>query len=548
MNFIEEKIVKKGNLDKLKLRFPPEPNGTKIVSIVDGMEVIKYNSGLHLGHAKSMCLNFGIAEKYGASCILRFDDTNPSTEESEYVDTMIKDIEWLGFKPSKVTYTSDYFDLIYEKLIYLAKKGLVYVDLSSSEEIAMLKGTPTSPGIDSPYRDVDYKLNLDLIERMRSGEFPEGSMTIRAKIDMSHPNMIMRDPILYRIIDTPHYRTGSKWKIYPMYDFAHPLCDYFEEITDSLCTLEFEVHRPLYMWVLMNCDLSGTIPEETEFARLNLDYSIMSKRKIKSLSDIGIVDGWDDPRLPTISGLRRRGYTPESIRNFCDKVGVTKRESLISHLLLEECLRVDLNKRSKRIMGVMDPIKLTIKNWTGPDEILEIENNPEDPSMGSRSVLFGGSLWIESEDFMKEANSKYHRLKLGGEVRLKGAYIIKAVDCIEVDGRVIEVICEYDPETKSGMPSRKVKGTIHWVNRDTGIFRNVNNYDILFDHPNPDGNGKDFLNHLNKDSLITNDGVFEPSILNLRIGESVQMVRKGYYTLDKDGSSLNRAVSLKEGF
>jgi len=548
MNFIEEKIVKKGNLDKLKFRFPPEPNGTKVVTISDGKEVIKYNSGLHLGHAKAMCLNFGLAEKYGAPCILRFDDTNPSTEEAEYVNSMIKDIEWLGFRPSKITYTSDYFEMVYEKLIFLAKKGLVYVDSSTSDEIASMKGTPTSPGINSPYRDRSIDSNLDLIDKMRLGYFPEGSMIVRAKIDMSHPNMIMRDPILYRIVDKPHHRTKSDWKIYPMYDFAHPLCDYFEEISDSLCTLEFEVHRPLYMWVLMNCDLSGNIPEETEFARLNLDYSIMSKRKIKLLSDEGLVDGWDDPRLPTISGLRRRGYTPESIRNFCDKVGVTKRESLISHLLLEECLREDLNKRSRRFMGVMDPIKLTIKNWVGGYELIEVENNPEDPSMGMRKIPFSRSLWIEAEDFRKEANSKYHRLKLGSEVRLKGAYIVKAIDCIEIDGKITEVICEYDPNTKSGSSDRKVKGTIHWVSCDYGILRKVNEYDVLFDHPNPDGNGKDFLDHLNKESLVVREGYFEPFILDLKVGECVQMMRRGYYTLDKDGISFNRSVSLKEGF
>ncbi len=548
MNFIEEKIIKRGNLDKLKLRFPPEPNGTKIISISDGKEVIKYNSGLHLGHAKSMCLNFGIAEKYGAPCILRFDDTNPSTEESEYVDSIIKDVEWLGFSPSKITYTSDYFRYIYDKLIHLAKKGLVYVDLSTSEEMAEMKGTPTSSGVNSPYRDRSVEVNLDLIDRMKIGEFPEGSMTIRAKIDMSDPNMIMRDPVLYRIINKPHHRTGSDWNIYPMYDFAHPLCDYVEEITDSLCTLEFEVHRPLYMWVLMNCDLSGTLPEETEFARLNLDYSIMSKRKIKILIEEGIIDGWDDPRLPTISGLRRRGYTPDSIKNFCEKVGVTKRESLISHLLLEGCLREDLNKKARRIMGVMDPIKLTIKNWpTDIVETLEIENNPEDPSMGFRSVLFGGSLWIESEDFKKEANSKFHRLKLGSEVRLKGAYIVKAVDCIEIDGKITEVICEYDPSTKSGDSDRKVKGTIHWVHKDSAVFRRVRDYDILFDHPNPDGNGKDFLNHLNKESISEKVGIFESEILNIGIGDTVQMIRKGYYCLDSD-NTFNRSVSLKEGF
>lgn len=549
MNFIEEKILKRGGTKNLKFRFPPEPNGSKsVIELEDGTTVTKYNSGLHLGHVKSMCLNFGLSEKYDSPCVLRFDDTNPASEESEYVNSMISDIEWLGFIPSDITYTSDYFSSIYEKLIHLAKKGLVYVDESSSEEISIGKGTPTSPGENSPYRNRSIELNLNLINRMKLGEFRPGSMTIRAKIDMSSPNMIMRDPIVYRILDTPHHRTGNDWKIYPMYDFAHPLCDYFEGISDSLCTLEFEVHRPLYMWVLHNCDLSGTLPEETEFARLNLDYSIMSKRKIKTLIDEYIVDGWDDPRLPTVSGLRRRGYTPESLKNFCNKVGVTKRDSLVSHLILEECLRSDLNKKARRFMGVVDPIKLTICNWPkGKTEIVHLDNNPEDPSMGTREVEFSGELWMESNDFKKEFNAKYHRLKIGGEVRLKGAYIVKAVDFIEEGGEIVEVICEYDPKTKSGSEStRKVKGTIHWVSRGHSISRRVNDYDLLFSHPNPDGNGKNFLEHVNNDSLVTRWGYFEKEIVKLKIGESVQLIRNGYYTLDKDGSSFNKSVALKE--
>lgn len=549
MNFIEEKILKRGNLDKLKFRFPPEPNGSKTISVIDGVEVVRYNSGLHLGHAKAVCLNFGLARKYNAPCILRFDDTNPKTEESEYVDSMIEDIRWLGFEPSDITYTSDYFEFIYSCIVSLIMNGKAYVDSSTSEEIASMKGTTTLPGSNSPFRDRSLEDNLDLLKKMKDGDFKEGSMVVRAKIDMSDPNMIMRDPILYRIIDTPHFRTGSNWKIYPMYDFAHPLCDYYEKITDSLCTLEFEVHRPLYNWILSNCNLGGDLPEETEFARLNVDYSIMSKRKIKLLMDNSVVDGWDDPRLLTISGLRRRGYTPESIVNFCEKIGVTKRESLISHLLLEESLREDLNKKSRRLMGVMDPIKLTIKNWDSVVEWVEIDNNPEDPLMGTRLVPFSDNLYIEREDFRVEANAKYHRLKIGGEVRLKGAYIVKAVDYIENNGVITEVICEYDPTSRSGEgESRKVKGTIHWVARDYSISREVNDYDVLFDHPNPDGNDKNFLDHINTESISKKVGKFETSILGISTGDPVQMMRKGYYVLDIDGKSFNRSVSLKEGF
>jgi len=547
MNFIEEKILSKGNLEKLKFRFPPEPNGSKTIVIDEsGNESIKYDSGLHLGHAKSICLNFGLAKKYNVPCILRFDDTNPRSEESEYINSMIRDIEWLGFSLNEISYTSDYFDFIYSCVVSLMLNGKAYIDDLTSEEIANMKGTTTSPGTNSPFRDRSLEENLDLLNRMKLGEFPERSKVVRAKIDMSDPNMIMRDPILYRIIDVDHFRTGNAWKIYPMYDFAHPLCDYYEKITDSLCTLEFEIHRPLYMWVLEHCNLGGNFPEETEFARLNVDYSVMSKRKIKNLIDNGFISGWDDPRLLTISGLRKRGYTPESIKNFCERIGVTKRESLISHLLLEESLREDLNKKSKRIMGVMDPIKLTISNWKSGVEWVEIDTNPEDTSMGTRFVPFSNEVYIEREDFRKEANSKYHRLKIGGEVRLKGSYIIKAVDCVEENGEVIEVICEYDPTTIS--EPRKVKGTIHWVSCDHSIERDVYEYDVLFDHPNPDGGGRNYMDHINKESIFRKSGKFDVGILDLNIGETVQMMRKGYYVLDTDGESFNKSVSLKESF
>jgi glutaminyl-tRNA synthetase len=544
MNFIEEKILEKGNLDKLKLRFPPEPNGA---ILNDGRAV----GGLHLGHAKSICLNFGLAEKYNAPCVLRFDDTNPSTEKTEFVNSMIEDVKWLGFNPSEIRFTSDYFSFLYDCAVTLIKKGLAYVDDSTSEEIARLKGTPTISGTPSPYYSRSVEENLDLFERMRLGEFAEGSRILRAKIDMSSPNMILRDPVLYRIIEMPHHRTGDKWKIYPMYDFAHPLSDYIEGITDSLCTLEFEVHRPLYMWVLENCDLENPLPEETEFARLNIDWTVMSKRKLKRLVEEGFVSGWDDPRMPTISGLRRRGFTPTSIREFCDRISVTKRESVVSYTLLEECLRGELNKTSNRLMGVFDPIKLVITNWNGGTEMVPIENNPEDETSGMRDVPFSGEIFIERDDFREESNAKYHRLKLGGEVRLKGAYVIKANEVIkDSNGEIIEVRCTYDPLSKSGMVlDRKIKGTIHWVSCESAVRMSVNEYDRLFTNSEPDKGDEDFINSINTNSLVVNKlAVFEPEVRNCVVGVPVQMMRKGYYVLDFDGNSFNRTVSLKEGW
>ena len=544
MNFIEEKILEKGNLDKLKLRFPPEPNGA---ILNDGRAV----GGLHLGHAKSICLNFGLAEKYNAPCVLRFDDTNPSTEKTEFVNSMIEDVKWLGFTPSEIRFTSDYFSFLYDCAVILIKKGLAYVDDSTSEEIAILKGTPTIPGMNSPFRSRSVEENLDLFERMRLGEFSEGSRILRAKIDMHSPNMILRDPVLYRIILTSHHRTGDSWKIYPMYDFAHPLSDYIEGITDSLCTNEFEVHRPLYMWVLENCDLTNPLPEETEFARLNIDWTVMSKRKLKRLVEEGHVSGWDDPRMPTISGLRRRGFTPTSIRDFCDRISVTKRESVVSYSLLEECLRGELNKTSNRLMGVFDPIKLVITNWNSGTELVSIENNPEDETSGMREVSFSGELWIEREDFREEANAKYHRLKLGGEVRLKGAYVVKANEVIkDSNGEIIEIRCTYDPMSKSGMVlDRKIKGTIHWVSCETGVRMKVNEYDRLFTTSEPDRGEEGFIFFLNPNSLVVNEWVvFEPEVLNCKVGVPVQMMRKGYYVLDLDGRSFNKTVSLKEGW
>jgi glutaminyl-tRNA synthetase len=530
MNFIEEKILEKMNLDRLRLRFPPEPNGY-----------------LHIGHAKSIILNFGLAEKYGRPCNLRFDDTNPMSEDENYVKSIINDVRWLGFTPDKIVNTSDYFEFLYNCAVTLIKKGLAYVDDSTSEEIALMKGTPTSIGKDSPYKSRSIDENLDLFNRMRLGEFKEGSKILRANIDMTSPNMILRDPVIYRIINTTHHNTGDTWKIYPMYDFAHPLSDYIEGITDSLCTLEFEVHRPLYMWVLENCNLENELPEETEFSRLNIDYTVMSKRKLKRLVDEGYVDGWDDPRLPTISGLRRRGFTPESIKDFCDRVGVTRKESIVSYLLLEECLRTDLNIRSNRMMGVMDPVKLIITNWDKGTEMVEVENNPGDEKAGTRMIPFSGELWIEREDFREEANNKFHRLKLGGEVRLKGGYVVKATDVVKDGGEIVEIHCTYDPLSKSGMElDRKVKGTIHWVSVEHGVNITVNEYDRLFINESPDKGDEDFTSYLNPNSLVINDkAVFEPSVVNMK--GTVQMMRKGYYILDENGT-INKTVSLKEGW
>ena len=532
MNFIEEKILEKANLDKLKLRFPPEPNGY-----------------LHIGHAKSICLNFGLAEKYNRPCNLRFDDTNPSAEDISFVNSIKEDVSWLGFKwDGDPKFTSEYFTFIYECAVTLIKKGLAYVDDSTSEEIALLKGTPTTAGKDSPYKSRSIEENLDLFNRMRLGEFPEGSKTLRANIDMSSPNMILRDPIIYRMINKTHHNVGDTWKIYPMYDFAHPLSDFIEGITDSLCTLEFEVHRPLYMWVLENC-VTGDLPEETEFARLNIDYTVMSKRKLKRLVEEGFVSGWDDPRMPTISGLRRRGFTPKSIRDFCEEISVTRSNSIISHKVLEECLRVDLNKSANRIMGVMDPVKLTITNWVGGTEWVEVENNPEDPNAGTRMVPFTGVLWIEREDFRLEADKKFHRLKLNEEVRLKGGYVVRATDVVMNGDIITEIKCTFDPNSKSGMTlDRKVKGVIHWVSVEHAINMDVNEYDTLFTESNPD-DLEDFTTCINPNSLVVNTkAMFEPHIMILEPGVPVQMMRKGYYCLDKDGGAFNKTVSLKEGW
>jgi len=527
MNFIEEKIIEKVNRGiKPVLRFPPEPNG----------------KSLHLGHAKSMCLNFGLAEKYNGECNLRFDDTNPSAEKAEYVDAIINDIKWLGFTPTRIEHTSNYFETIYGYAVKLIKKGLAYVDDSSSEEIANMKGSLVTPGVDSPYKTRTIATNLDLFLRMRNGEFSNGEKTLRLNIDMASPNMILRDPVIYRIMHEHHHNTGNEWCIYPLYDFAHPISDYIENISDSLCTLEFEVHRPLYNWILENLDLRYPLPEETEFARLNVSYNVMSKRKLKTLVDENYVNGWDDPRLLTLSGLRRKGYTPAAIKLFCETVGYTKRDSLIDFKLLEECLRSDLNKIALRYMVVLNPLKITITNYKNEFEKCVIENNPENVKDGEREVIFTKELFIEAEDFREIANNKYHRLKIGGEVRLKGAYIIKAEEVVKDElGNIIEVKCTYDPTTKSGESDRKVKGTIHWVSAIYNKEIVVNEYENLFTEEMPES----FDNI--KSSVLSKTAIAELPIENTIIGKAVQFMRNGYFTLDKDGSFI-KTVSLKDGF
>jgi len=535
-NFIEKIIEEEFKERNLKFRFSPENNGY-----------------LHIGHAKSICLNFGLAEKYGVECNLRFDDTNPTTEKVDFINPIIEDINWIGFKPSNIFYTSDYYETIFEFAKILISNGDAYVCELSSEELSRYNGTPFTIGTESPFRKRSIEENLLLFDKMKNGDYEEGSVTLRAKIDLKSSNMLMRDPVLYRIKKHSHYRTSDKWCIYPMYDFAHPISDALERISNSLCTLEFETHREFYNWVLNKLKkfLPSDIPVQTEFARLNIDWTVMSKRKLKRLVEEGHVSGWDDPRMPTISGLRRRGFTPTSIREFCDRISVTKRESVVSYSLLEECLRGELNKTSNRLMGVFDPIKLVITNWNNGVEMVSIENNPEDETSGVREVPFSGELFIEREDFREEANAKYHRLKLGGEVRLKGAYVIKANEVIkDSNGEIIEVRCTYDPMSKSGMTlDRKIKGTIHWVNCDTAVRMKVNEYDRLFTTSEPDRGDEGFIFFLNPNSLVINEkAVFEPEVRNCKAGVPVQMMRKGYYVLDLDGKSFNRTVSLKEGW
>lgn len=540
-NIIEEDLKNNKNEGRVHTRFPPEPNGY-----------------LHIGHAKSICLNFGLAEQYNGKCNLRFDDTNPATESVEYVNSIREDVKWLGFDwEDREFYASDYFDQLYEFATKLIKKGKAFVCDLTPEEVSEQRGTPTDPGQESPYRNRTVEENLDLFERMKNGEFPEGSRMLRAKIDMSSPNMHMRDPVLYRIKHAHHHRTGDKWCIYPMYDFAHGQSDYIEGITHSVCTLEFEVHRPLYDWLLDHIIDTEYRPRQIEFARLNLSYTVMSKRKLLELVNGGYVDGWDDPRMPTISGLRRRGYTPESIRLFSEKVGVAKRDNMIDVALLEFSIREDLNKKAQRVMAVLNPLKVVLTNYPeGAEEELDAENNPEDPSMGSRKVPFSRELYIERDDFMEDPPKKYFRLFPGGEVRLKNAYIIKCEEALkDAAGEVVELRCTYDPATKSGedRSGRKVKGTLHWVSAPHALDVEARLYDRLFVDEDPASQKVDDLkNGLNPESLKILTGCkAEPSLKGAKPGTRVQFQRLGYFCVDGKYSTgdklvFNRTVTLRD--
>ncbi len=547
LNFIEQIVeadLKAGkNGGRLNTRFPPEPNGY-----------------LHIGHAKAICMDFGIAEKFGGTCNLRFDDTNPVKEDVEYVDSIMEDIHWLGFDwGDRLYYASDYFPKLWDLAIRLIKEGKAYVDEQSSEEIARQKGTPTQPGIESPYRNRSVEENLDLFERMNKGEFEEGRFVLRAKIDMASPNMHFRDPIMYRIIKHPHHRTGTKWNVYPMYDFAHGQSDYFEGVTHSICTLEFEVHRPLYEYFVKELADESYCPRQIEFNRLNLTYTVMSKRKLLQLVKEGLVAGWDDPRMPTICGLRRRGYTPESIKNFIQKIGYTKYDGIISVSLLEHSIREDLNKTAIRVSAVLNPVKLIITNYPeNKVEYLETENNPEDPEAGTHQIPFTRELYIERDDFMENPPKKFFRLAPDQEVRLKSAYIIKCTGIKkDSDGNVEEIYCEYDPDTRSGMPGsmRKVKGTLHWVSAEHSSTAEVRLYDRLFNVENPaEEKDVDFRELLNPDSLkIVDNCRIEPYLAeNAKPGNRYQFQRTGYFCVDPDSTDghlvFNRTVSLKDSW
>jgi glutaminyl-tRNA synthetase len=542
-NFLEEIIaedIKNGKHGgRVLTRFPPEPNGY-----------------LHIGHATSICLNFGLAKQFGGKTNLRFDDTNPVTEDTEYVDSIRNDIKWLGFEWANEFYASDYFDTLYAFAEKLIQEGLAYVDDSSAEEIAAMKGTPTEPGKHSPFRDRSVEENLDLFRRMRAGEFKEGEKTLRAKIDMASPNMHLRDPLMYRIKFAHHHRTGDKWCIYPMYDFAHGQSDSIEEITHSICTLEFEVHKPLYNWFI---DKLGIFPsQQYEFARRNLNYTVMSKRKLLQLVNEKHVNGWDDPRMPTVSGLRRRGYTPESIRHFCDLVGIARRENVIDVGLLEFCIREDLNKSATRRMVVLDPIKLIIDNYEeGKVEMLHGENNPEvEGGGGSREIPFSRELWIERDDFMEEPPKKFFRLGPGLMVRLKHAYIIKCESFVkDADGNITEIHCTYIPESRSGNDTSgiNVKGTMHFVSASHAVPVQVNLYDRLFKVENPSAEEGDFKSYINENSLhVVTNAMAENDLRHAKVGDKFQFIRLGYFTPDLDSTSdkliFNRTVTLKDSW
>jgi len=539
LNFLEEVIeedLKNGKYKQIITRFPPEPNGY-----------------LHIGHAKSICLNFGLTKKYSGYTNLRFDDTNPVTEDTEYVESIKDDVRWLGFNWKNELYASDYFANLYEYALKLIRKGLAYVDDSTSEEIAKMKGTPTEPGKDSPFRNRSAKENEDLFVRMKNGEFPDGTRTLRAKIDMASPNMLMRDPVLYRIKHAHHHRTGDEWCIYPMYDMAHGQSDSIEKVTHSICTLEFIPHRELYDWLIEKLELFPS--HQYEFARLNLTYTVMSKRKLLQLVNEKYVESWDDPRMPTISGLRRRGYTPESIRDFCDRIGVAKRENLIDVGLLEFCVREHLNKIALRRMVVFDPVKVVITNYPADKvEQVETDNNPEDPDTGTREIPFSRELYIEREDFMENPPKKYFRLAPGQMVRLKSAYIIKCDDVIkDENGIVHEIRCSYIPESRSGTDTSgiNVKGTLHWVSVQHAVTVEVRLYDRLFKVEDPSNEEGDFKDYVNAESLkVVHPAYAEPALMKSKFDERYQFLRKGYFTLDKDTSAsrivFNRTVTLKD--
>ena len=539
--FVEQDLADGKNGSRIQTRFPPEPNGY-----------------LHIGHAKAICLDFGIARNYGGICNLRFDDTNPVKEDVEYVDSIQEDIQWLGYQWANIYYASDYFQQLWDLAVELIKQGKAYIDEQSAETIAKQKGSPTVPGTESPYRNRPVEENLALFYKMNTGEIPEGAMVLRAKIDMTSPNMHFRDPLMYRIITShPHHRTGWQWKAYPMYDYAHGQSDYFEGVTHSLCTLEFEVHRPLYDWFIDQFKTSDYRPRQIEFNRLNLTYTVMSKRKMLQLVQEGLVSGWDDPRMPTICGLRRRGYSPQAIHNFIDKIGYTKFEAQNDIGLLEHAVRENLNKTATRVNAVINPVKLIVTNYPeGLVEMMETGNNPEDESAGTRQIPFSRELYIEREDFMEDAPKKFFRMTPGQEVRLKSAYIVKCTGCKkDKDGNIEEIYCEYDEMTKSGMPesSRKVKGTLHWVSAAQAIKAEVRLYDRLFSVENPSADPRDFRDLLNPDSLkvLTNCYV-EPSLQNARALDHFQFQRIGYFNVDPDSTPdhliFNRTVSLKDSW
>jgi len=540
-HIIDEDLTRGLSQDKLRFRFPPEPNGF-----------------LHIGHVKAICINFGLGLTYNAPVNLRFDDTNPAKEEQQFVDAIKNDIAWLGYKWDQERYASDYFQQLYDWAVLLIEKGFAYVDSQSSEDIAIQKGTPTQVGKNSPFRNRSIEENIQLFAEMKAGKHPEGTYLLRAKGDMSSPNMLLRDPVMYRILHKAHHRTGNEWCIYPMYDWTHGESDYLEQISHSLCSLEFKPHRDLYDWFLDHLHNPSQLrPKQREFARLNLSYTVTSKRKLARLIESNVVTGWDDPRMPTISGLRRRGYTPESLRNFAEAAGVSKRENVIDASLLEFCVREDLNKKAPRVMAVLDPIKLVITNYPeNQEEILIAENNPEDPSAGNREVPFSRELYIEQEDFKESANRKFFRLTLDKEVRLNNAYIIKGESVVkDTQGNITEIHCTFDKDSKSGSGSeasqRKVKGTLHWVSAKHAISAEIRTYDRLFLHPSPDADKEvDFMDHINPESFSTKKGWVEPSLQNTAPGVRFQFQRLGYYITDPDTKSgklvFNKTVGLRD--